>query len=525
MTTRVEHIGQHVKQGRRSQAFKVNVYPNCSRSVRMEPAMTNAQRFVAYSFLALLTWVVGTGCAANAAPQDDDASSSIGGKGGSLAASNSSSSGKGGTSNGSGGTGGTSSSGMPLPCGIDCSSIATDDCHQGQCNTETKQCEIVSVDDGTSCDDGLFCTVNETCTAGLCEGGELNTCGNSPGACDEVTCDEMAKACGTTPKGDGAPCASSDLCQVNATCSNGLCTGIVKDCFFSPVPNDCHSAVCNPMNGLCEPQIDTSKDGTICSDPTALCTVDKTCNNGMCEGGKPKDCSQLTQGCVLGACDSMTGSCVAQALKNGDPCDDFNACTSGETCNNGGCSGGSPVTMCMPGDNCCPMGCTVNNDVDCAIAFLDVGPYSNTYSSSSGTRGYWFTAPVSFTIKGLRVPTDVGTEPQNIQVVSFPGGAPPSYPTSTTSHTTLAYHKAVPGTDWINMNIPVTQGDVIGILGARGTSVMKNSYGASGYSSMVNGQAMMLNRLIYQANVHNAAAGALSGNTGPIARVEMKYTP
>ena len=75
------------------------------------------------------------------------------------------------------------------------------------------------------------------------------------------------------------------------------------------------------------------------------------------------------------------------------------------------------------------------------------------------------------------------------------------------------------------MNIPVTQGDVIGILGARGTSVMKNSYGASGYSSMVNGQAMMLNRLIYQANVHNAAAGALSGNTGLIARVEMKYTP
>ena len=165
------------------------------------------------------------------------------------------------------------------------------------------------------------------------------------------------------------------------------------------------------------------------------------------------------------------------------------------------------------------------NDPECAVQFLDVGPYSTTYSSGSGTRGYWFTAPVSFTIQGLRVPTDVGTDPQNVQVVLFPGGAPPAYPANTTNHVTLAYHKAVPGTDWINMNIAVSKGEVIGILGARGTTTMNNSYGSSGYASMLNGQPVQLNRLIYQANLHNAAAGALSGNTGNIARVEMKYTP
>ncbi|HZO12921.1 MAG TPA: hypothetical protein VFB62_06675, partial [Polyangiaceae bacterium] len=216
-----------------------------------------------------------------------------------------------------------------------------------------------------------------------------------------------------------------------------------------------------------------------------------------------------------------------QNLVNGDPCDDLNPCTSGETCFNGGCANGSPVTQCVANDFCCPSGCNLNNDPDCATFDLDIGPYGSTYSSSSGTRGYWFQAPVTFTIKELRVPIDVGTAAQNIQVVRFNSGPPPDYSASTTNHTTLGLFQNVPGTSYIVVNIPVMAGDYIGILGARGTTTLSNSYAAtSTYSTLIFNQPVVLHRLVYQANLYTTPAGALSNeNGGSYSRIELRYGP
>ena len=150
-----------------------------------------------------------------------------------------------------------------------------------------------------------------------------------------------------------------------------------------------------------------------------------------------------------------------------------------------------------------------------------------TSSTPTRSASYWFTAPTSFTIKELRVPTDVGTDPQNIQVVRFNGGVPPNYPGTTTNHQTLAYHQAVPGTNYIVVNISVNNGDVIGILGARGTTTMKNSYGTGNpYNTTLFNYPIALQRLVYQANLHNTQAGALSTEVGgSYSRVEMKYGP
>jgi len=274
------------------------------------------------------------------------------------------------TSSASGGSGGTmtSSSGMALPCGIDCSTIQTDDCHEAICNTTSKQCEISNVSNGTSCEDGLFCTVDDSCVDGVCMGGGANDCGMTPADCDDVVCDESSKGCSTTPKANGAPCTNAtDLCLVNTSCQAGLCLGTTKDCFFQPVPNECYSSICNPSNGMCEPKADPMKDGTPCVDGTDPCTVNKTCSNGMCAGGSPKDCSGLTIGCNIGVCDMMTGMCVGQAVMQGQMCDDLDGCTLGETCNNGVCGGGTAVTQCsgQTADGCCPSGCTDQNDTDC----------------------------------------------------------------------------------------------------------------------------------------------------------------
>ena len=292
------------------------------------------------------------------------------------------------------------------------------------------------------------------------------------------------------------------------------------------MPDDCHESVCNPQNGQCEPV--PGNEGQPCTDANDLCTVNKTCASGVCQGGVAKDCSQLTQGCVLGVCDVNTGQCTTQNLNNGDPCDDLNPCTTGELCNNGACSGGTPVTACQNGDQCCPSNCTPQNDTDCAIQTLDIGTFNHDYSSSSSTRGYWYQAPVAHTIKALRVPTDVGTLGQNIQVVRFNGGPPPNYSQTTTNFTTLAYHQnTAPGNTWIQVNIPVQAGQYIGILGARGTTTLHNSYGnGNPYNTTILGHPVALQRLVYQQNLYTTQAGPLSTETGgSYSRVEMQYSP
>ncbi len=146
---------------------------------------------------------------------------------------------------------------------------------------------------------------------------------------------------------------------------------------------------------------------------------------------------------------------------------------------------------------------------------------------SQPARGYWYQAPVAHTIKDLRVPTDVGTLGQNIQVVRFNSGPPPNFSASTTDFVTLAYLQNVPGTNWIAVNIPVQAGQWIGILGARGTTTLHSSYGVGNpYSTTILGHPVDLQRLVYQANVYSTQAGPLSTETGgSYSRIEMRYSP
>ncbi len=297
------------------------------------------------------------------------------GDGGSSSTSTSTSGGGEGGSTATGGDGG--GGGNTGPCAIDCSTITTADCQVSICNAQTGLCEIVPDADGTACDDGAFCTVDDACVAGLCAPGPTNDCGITAGACESVTCDENSQTCTTTPAQNGDPCVDpNDLCQENATCTNGLCTGQAKDCFFSPVPNECHISVCNPQTGNCEPE--PGNQGDPCIDINDLCTDNKTCDNaGNCQAGGPKDCSAFTQGCFNGACDVNTGQCFADPIapgqqcaaatdscnqgicdtqgaclpnpiNEGNACDDGLSCTTGTTCQSGVCTGGtSSVTVLL----------------------------------------------------------------------------------------------------------------------------------------------------------------------------------
>jgi hypothetical protein len=292
---------------------------------------------------------------------------------------------------GEGGDGGQGGEGGTSLCATDCSAISPPACHVALCNDGSHpgpvgQCIVVAADNGTACDDGKFCTTDDACQAGVCTGGPPNDCGMVVDQCEIVECDESAKACVAIPTDNGTPCTSSDLCLAGSTCSGGICTGgTFKDCFFSPVPNECHAAICNPANGMCEPI--PANDGQPCTDTTDLCTINKSCAAGACVGGTPKSCSHLTVGCNLGVCDTANGQCTTQAVMDGQLCDDLNACTTGETCSLGSCGNGTPVTTCsLVADGCCPSNCTEVDDFDCQCM---PGSLVN-YANNNGLAGIMF---------------------------------------------------------------------------------------------------------------------------------------
>jgi hypothetical protein len=356
------------------------------------------------------------------------------------------------TAPGGGGTGGTTGSTSTTgtsststvtttdtttwPCGTDCSKFKTGACLKSVCNEgqylgPIGVCTVVYDDPGVPCDDGAYCTTEDTCDgAGKCVGGPANDCGMIPGECQQVYCDELTKSCGTEPADNGTSCnAVNDLCQINGACQNGKCVGEPRDCSFSPLA-ECNVVACNPATGECEGAPDTSKDGTKCTLGGDLCEVNKVCSNGTC-GGVPKDCSGATVGCNVGVCDPASGSCLTQTVPvggecfagidqchvgvcdataacvakqadDGTPCNDNNLCTTGDVCTAGVC-GGTAVTGChmyLNGgfEDCASSGWTLTGEWQCGaptsgpnaahgghgvIATQLAGKYSNNLSYSS----------------------------------------------------------------------------------------------------------------------------------------------
>lgn len=359
-------------------------------------------------FGSVMVFGLGAGCAAG---EEDPVDPS--GSGTTTVTTGTTSTGQG----GNGGTGGMGQGGSSL-CEMDCTTIDAPDCFMAVCNDGTYagpvgQCVVVETEAGTPCDDGQFCTVDDTCQAGVCTGGAANTCGMMAGACESIACDEGTNSCAVEPANDGAACDPGDLCLTGSTCSSGLCTGgTPKDCFLAPVPNECFVPVCNPQNGMCEPI--AGNDGQPCTDANDLCTVNKTCNAGVCLGGNPKDCSANTMGCDLGVCDTNTGQCITQPVMDGQMCDDLDGCTLGEICTMGTCGGGTAVTNCsLVGDNCCPSNCTPANDLDCQCSQSNI---ATAQTNGSGWESMMFDVGGTQAIEVLTISTNIDVGANQVEL-------------------------------------------------------------------------------------------------------------
>ncbi|MBL0153493.1 MAG: HYR domain-containing protein [Chitinophagaceae bacterium] len=164
-------------------------------------------------------------------------------------------------------------------------------------------------------------------------------------------------------------------------------------------------------------------------------------------------------------------------------------------------------------------------------SFVPAGPSTLLgMPGQSGTfpgnvRGYWFTAPTDFVITSLSVPTTASSAGQTIAVVKFNGNTPPPVFSATTNAFTtqfLTRDNAAAGS--IPCNIPVLAGEVIGILGYRGTT---NSYAPGDYNTSIAGFPIQLQRLGMQFPMTTNDPHDIwreFGAATSISRIEFEYS-
>ena len=160
-------------------------------------------------------------------------------------------------------------------------------------------------------------------------------------------------------------------------------------------------------------------------------------------------------------------------------------------------------------------------------------PQSGTFDGN--TRGYFFTAPTSFTMTGVKVLNQNGVfNPiQNYAVMRFDGNTPPpALPMTTNAFTQLAVGLDLDSSGFVPVNIPITAGDVIGVFGntmpAAGGGIGFNSYGNSApNTTTIGGQVVELERLGMQFNLGSGgvpgAQDLWTAGGGNITRIEFTY--
>lgn len=213
-----------------------------------------------------------------------------------------------------------------------------------------------SNNDGAECDDGLFCTTPDSCSAGVCSGTPLE-CDNGVD-CDGVsTCDEEADLC-TPPE---------NLCGANGFCSPEA-GGCVNTCAGCIIADNCIAAgAAQPGNPCftCDPARSTTSyvpaTGSACGSAATACSGQDTCDgSGNCvpnHSASGTICGDPSASACNGrdTCDGG-GNCASRVAANGAMCDDGQFCSVGDSCQAGFCVGGGPRN-CGTGQACLNNAC------------------------------------------------------------------------------------------------------------------------------------------------------------------------
>jgi hypothetical protein len=227
--------------------------------------------------------------------------------------------------------GGTCDGGAPRDC-----SFGADGCHAGTCS-EANGCVVQPLSDGTPCDDDLFCTEGDVCTEGECGGG-LRDCADDATTCQvPVRCDEQLDTCVMTNAPFATPCDDGFYCTVTDQCDSfGSCSGVTRDC-STGVPQCQLNAGCDETLDSCT----TSNQfaGAVCDDGLSCTTLDECDGLGAC-AGTALDCSGLDDECNIGVCAEPTGC-------DTNPRSSTTACNVGVSCTLDTCDGAGSCTTSL----------------------------------------------------------------------------------------------------------------------------------------------------------------------------------
>ncbi|HZN02987.1 MAG TPA: hypothetical protein VFD06_05320 [Candidatus Polarisedimenticolia bacterium] len=201
-------------------------------------------------------------------------------------------------------------------------------------------CRHLPAPAGDQCDDGIACTIQDSCVAN--SGGGMVCAGTVPGCDDGNPCTTDAGvvegdscSCRHTPVDD--PCCSEGTpvsCDDGNACTVDACDGTNGDCRHDLLvcddANACTHDVCEPQTG-CVSRADP-RDGQACDDLNA-CTRNDVCADGACGGTVLGDGEACDDSNVCTAEDQCySGRCVGYGLEGGMPCDDGNSCTADDQC-------------------------------------------------------------------------------------------------------------------------------------------------------------------------------------------------
>ncbi len=224
---------------------------------------------------------------------------------------------------------------------------STDSCLTNQCNPANGQCEPVAQVNGTACEDGLYCTEDDTCQAGVCTGGSPRSCALLDGVCRIGVCSEDLRQCIIQAAPENSPCDDGQLCTEGDFCQAGNCM---------PGP----TMVCRCPTGL-DSECAVFEDGNKCNGSDWRCNAAKMCE--LMDG--PVICPDSPLECVSNVCVPVTGLCVEQPSLNFMPCEDGVFCTISDYCLSGACQGGT-IRSCEVLDDQCKVG-FCDEDADACI--------------------------------------------------------------------------------------------------------------------------------------------------------------
>jgi len=315
-------------------------------------------------------------------------------------------------------------------------------CTNDSCNCTTPNCggTCQHVNNTLTCEDGFFCTTNDHCILGVCQGGAA-AC-SPPLLCDEAN-DRCVECLTVADCNDGHGC-TVDTC-VNGSCQhadvnchenpdvacttdacvepNGTCTHTPNNAFCNPTNSFCSSAVCDPVEDCVFDHECISTNGNPCPDPATCNEESRTCGGCKQPTAVGISCRYLAvtpaeqgeQGLtpvalvVTGDCGDPNGACVYQYVQskcNGGANNGLDCLTDADcpkTCAGGtnqSCSGGANNGLPCTSNNDCPNGTCRGNpcttDGDCPVGTCagkcDAGTLGGTpfYKTAS----QWGTAKV-----------------------------------------------------------------------------------------------------------------------------------